>query len=151
MATMPLRRSMPLTLPNVRMMRPDLARSTLAFQTDSLSSASIGLSPLTVLDREKVLHDVVQAAVPVLRAEGVVELPVKRVELEVDLVARGVRLEGRPLDPAHGGLGLGERGVAIALAAGGDGSGHGRAEGARLGRAGDLHLEAGDVGVDLHD
>ena len=103
------------------------------------------------LMRQQVLHDVVEVAAPGLGAEGVVELPVEGVELEVDLVARGVRLEDRPLDPAHGGLGLGERLVAAALAAGDDGPGHGRAQGAGLGRAGDLHLQAGDVGVDLHD
>ena len=76
---------------------------------------------------------------------------IEGVELEVGLVPGGVRLVGGPLDPAHGGLGRGERLVAVALASGRDGPGHGRAEGARLGRAGHLHLEAGDVGVDLHD
>ncbi|MCK7541254.1 MAG: hypothetical protein MZV63_65390 [Marinilabiliales bacterium] len=89
---------------------------------------------------QEVFHDAVQVPRPGLGAEGVVELPVEGVEFEVDLVAGGVRLEDRPLDPAHGGLGLGECRVPAALAAGGHGPGHGRAQGAGLGRAGDLHL-----------
>ena len=88
---------------------------------------------------------------PGLRAEGVVELAVERVELEVDLVVRGVRPVDRSLDAAHRRLGLGERLVPAAAAARGHGPGHGRAQGAGLGRAGDLHRQAGDVGVDLHD
>ena len=142
---------MPLTLPKVRMTSPDLARSRLAFQTDSLSSASMAILLWRSLSGEQVLHDVEQVPAPGLGPEGVVELPVEGVELDVDLVARGVGLEDRPPDAAHGGLGLGERLVPAALASGGHGPGHGRAQGAGLGRAGDLHLQAGDVGVDLHD
>ena len=80
-------------------------------------------------------------------AEGIVELAVEGVELLIDRLVFGDRPVGNFLQPGHRGLG----GLEIRMRSGDHGRADGGTERAGLRRAGNAHLAAGDVGVDLHE
>ncbi len=79
-------------------------------------------------------------------AEGIVQLAVERVELLIDRLVFGDRPVGDLLQAGHRGLG----GLEIRMGAGNHRRADGGTQRAGLRRAGNAHLAAGHIGVDLH-
>src|SRR5512143_51212 len=88
-----------------------------------------------ISDVEQLFHDVVEIAVPLPGAEGVVQPPVKDVQLPIGLMSFRVGLEDARLEPGHGGLG----GAEIRIGAGNHGPGNGGAKRTGLSRARYFH------------
>ena len=105
------------------------------------------LAGLLGFEGEKVFHDVAEVGRLGDSAEGIVQLAVEGIELLIDRLVFGVRLVTDFLQPGHRRL----SGLEIRMRSGDHGGTDGGAERAGLGRAGNPHFTAGDIGVDLHE
>src|ERR1035441_5341353 len=104
MTTRPRSRSMLLAFPQVWMTNPSLTKSRFASQTCCFNSSSMGIGrlfPNPVADVNQLLHHAKQIAAPVLRAEGVVQRPVKRIQFAVDFMRLGVGLVNFRFQAGH--------------------------------------------------
>src|ERR1051326_1423598 len=98
----PRSRSTPLAFPQVSMTRLLETSSRFALQTFALSCSNMAsASSHTITNGNQLLHYIEQIAVPLLRAEGVVESSIKNVELRVNLVCLSFRFENFCLQTRH--------------------------------------------------
>src|ERR1017187_888751 len=131
MTMTPRSRSTALALPHVWMTNPSATKSKFAWQTSAFNFSSIKSFPHPPANLNQLFHHVEQIAVPFLRAEGVVQRPVERIQFAVDFMRLRIRLVDFRFQAGHFLL---RRGV-ILVRAGHHRRPDGRAERAGLRRA----------------